>query len=405
MIRSKIFEQIYKHHTKKEFSVLIGARQIGKTTLLHQVEKKLLEEGNQVVFLNLEKQEVLQALNERPENIFLYCKQTNEKVFVLIDEIQYLKNPSNFLKLLFDEYADKLKLIVTASSAFYLDSKFNDSLAGRKKIFELYTISFEEFLHFKAEDDLVINIQELKKGVIKKSTQIQKILALLEEYIIYGGYPAVVLENNMEDKIEKLNELKNSYIKRDILESAVRDEEKFYKLMQLLATQIGALVNNNELANTIRTTAITIESYLVILQKCFHIQLVKPYFNNLRKELTKMPKCYFNDTGLRNALLQNFTPLAIRQDKGALFENFVFTQLRNAYNLDAIKYWRTTEGKEVDFIITTQQFTKAIEVKFSETENKISKYKKFTEHYTEIPFQFCNYTNIPIAPSDFFALF
>jgi uncharacterized protein len=405
MLRASIFESIYKHCSKKEFTIMIGARQIGKTTILRQLEAELSKEGKDVVFLNLEKQDVLNALNDNPENIFQYCNLTDARVFVLIDEIQYLKNPSHFLKLLYDEYAHKLKLIVTGSSAFYLDAKFKDSLAGRKKIFELYTLSFQEFLHFRQEDALIHHIQKLTNGTIKKSAQAPKIALLLEEYILYGGYPAVVLEKRVEDKIEKLSELKNSYVKRDVLESGVRDEEKFYKLMQILASQTGGLLNINELSNTIRTTTITIEAHIAILQKCFHVQLLKPFFKNLRKELTKMPKCYFNDTGLRNALLQNFAPLAIRQDKGELFENFIFTQLRNAYGAEALKYWRTTGGKEVDFIINTMQYSKAIEVKFSDTENKINKYKKFIDLYNDIPFQFCNYSTIAQSPSGFFTLF
>jgi uncharacterized protein len=405
MTRSQILQSIYNQCIKKEFSVLIGARQIGKTTVLRQLESKLKSEGKEVVFLNLEKQDILHALNENPENIFQYCNKAAQRTFVLIDEIQYLKNPSNFLKLLFDEYAPKLKLIVTGSSAFYLDAKFKDSLAGRKKIFQLYTLSFEEFLHFKQEDKLLEHIQNLKRGAIKKSTQAKKIQLLLEEYIIYGGYPAVVLENNIDQKIERLADLRDSYIKRDVLKSGVRDENKFYTLLQILASQTGSLVNTAELSNTIRSTGITIESHLAILQKCFHIQLIKPYYKNLRKELTKMPKCYFHDTGLRNVLVQNFSPLAIRQDKGELFENFIFTQLRNTYTADALQYWRTTDGNEVDFIINAKQHKKAIEVKYADTENKITKYKKFTESYPDISFEFCNYNNIAIKPSEFFAFF
>jgi uncharacterized protein len=390
-LRTNIFNELWAHTKKKQCTVLIGARQIGKTTLLKQLADKLIHNDQIAVQLNLERKEILNDLNAKPENIFNYIPQVDEQVFVLIDEVQYLNDPSNFIKLLYDEYADKIKLIVTGSSAFYIDKNFKDSLAGRKKIFELYTLSFEEFLQFKNEDTLLKSLQQFKKAKLKKIIAAPRLWTLIEEYIIYGGYPEVVLATTVPEKIEVLEELKNSFLKKDILESGINEELKFYNTMQILASETGSLLNINSLGLTVKANNSTIEHAIWIMRKCFHIQLARPYFNNVRKELSKMPKVYFNDTGLRNCLINYYAPLAQRLDKGALFENFIFTLLRNQFQQDEIKYWRTADGNEVDFVIDRVADAKAYEIKFSNTENKLNKYKKFTSSYPDVAFSFINW--------------
>ena len=172
-----------------------------------------------------------------------------------------------------------------------------------------------------------------------------------ESYMIYGGYPAIITETGTEEKIDRLKEIRDSFVKRDILESGVINEIAFYNLFRILASQSGSLVNINELASTLRIKNETVASYLGIMQKCFHIALIKPFFRNLRKELVKMPKVYLLDSGLRNCLLNNFQPIAIRSDRGELWENTVFRILADNHGFDAIKFWRTSAGNEVDFVL------------------------------------------------------
>jgi predicted AAA+ superfamily ATPase len=395
MMKRKQYEIIKSHVDKREFTIITGARQIGKTTILKQLQQDLEQEGRAVVFLNLDRKTLLGELNESPENVFNYISNDETKrTILLIDEIQYLEDPTNFIKLLYDEYAAKIKIVATGSSAFYIDKNFKDSLAGRKRIFELKTLDFEEFLEFKSENKLVTELLKLREGKIKSSLFEPQLWFQLEEYLTYGGYPAVVLENNIENKIDHLYELRDSFLKRDILESGVNNEEKFYKLCILLASQIGNLLNTNELAKTLQLSNPTVENYLYILQKCFHISLVKPFYNNLRKELTKMPKVYFNDIGLRNAMLENFGKFDLKTDKGAILENLVFRRLSEKYPSNQLKFWRTTEGNEVDFIIEeSQEARKAFEVKFSETEVKPKKYNIFQQTYAEIDFKFLTWKN------------
>ena len=390
MIRRKKHTIISNHISKREFTILIGARQIGKSTLLKQLFEELKQNGEVVFFLNLDRKDVLEELNQNPENLLKICPlQSDKKIIVFIDEIQYLDDATNFLKLLFDEYSTRLKIVATGSSAFYIDRQFNDSLVGRKKIFQMGTLDFEEFLLFKNRPDLVNEISQFKSNKKSKSIQENLLWAYMDEFINYGGYPAVVLEENIEDKIELLREIRDSYIKRDVLESGITDETKFYRLLMLLASQTGNLLNVNEISNTLRISNTTVENYLYVLQKCFHITLLKPFYANLRKELTKMQKVYINDLGLRNVLINYFSPLEQRADKGAVLENFSFRLLSERFEEDQIKYWRTADGNEVDFVVETSYMKGfAVEIKFSEQETKMSKYNKFIQNYPDFPLEF-----------------
>lgn len=393
MFKRKLYANIAAHVAAKEFTILIGARQTGKSTLLRQLADELKAAQQISVFINLERKDILMELNQSPENIFKYCPLTNgEKVIVLMDEIQYLDDPTNFMKLLYDEYADRLKIIATGSSAFYIDRQFNDSLAGRKKIFELQTLDFEEFLQFKEQDMLVNELLNLRQKIVQKSVYDNQLWLMMDEYANYGGYPAVVLETDLTAKIERLQDLRDSFVKRDILEAGVTDETKFYRLMMVLASQSGNLLNVNELSSTLRMPNAVVDNYLFVLQKCFHITLVKPFFQNIRKELTKMPKIYFNDLGLRNVLINYFSPIEQRVDKGALLENLVFRRQIELNNKDQVKFWHTADGQEVDFIIE-KSFNngEAIEVKFSETEAKPNKYRGFTTAYPTFPLRFLSW--------------
>jgi uncharacterized protein len=398
MKNRKKYIVIKEHLTVKEFTILIGARQTGKSTILKQLAEELSNEGKSVVFLNLERKEILLDLNQSPENIYKYCPaEINEIVFVLIDEVQYLQDPTNFLKLLYDEHSQKIKIIATGSSAFYIDKHFKDSLAGRKKIFELSTLDFEEFLDFKEQPELLKELKYLQANKVEKSIFENQLFVYLDEYLNYGGYPAVVLEPNINAKIERLKEIRDSFVKRDILEAGITDEDKFYRLLIILASQIANLVNVNELSKTLKITNITIEKYLFVLQKCFHIQLLKPFHTNIRKEIVKMPKVYFEDLGLRNVLINYFTNIEHRIDKGELLENYVYRKLANNNGKEALKFWRTADGTEVDFIIEEHfENGKAVEVKFNKEEAKINKYKKFAETYPNYPLSFISWHDLKL---------
>lgn len=388
MVHRKLFNDLKTHLEKKEYSIITGARQTGKSTLLRQLEVYCNTIEMPVIFLNLENKALLAEMNENPLNLLKYLPGTNKRTVALIDEIQYLNDPSNFLKLLYDEHSGQIKVVASGSSAFYMDKQFKDSLAGRKKLFQLNTCTFDEYLLLSDKLHLFEEIGKLKNKSSYRSTLFDYLRIEWENYMIYGGYPAVITDHDKKEKADRLREIRDSFVKRDILESGIINESAFYDLFRILASQTGNLVNVNELSSLLRIKNDTVENYLSVLQKCFHIVLVKPFFRNLRKELIKMPKVFFLDTGLRNCLLNNFLPLSVRADKGELWENIVFRILADKYGSDAVHYWRTSAGNEVDFVLPDIEEPKAIEVKFDVNQIRISRYKIFRESYNNIPLKY-----------------
>lgn len=359
-----------------EILLFIGPRQAGKTTILRQLKNNLEKQGKTSYFINLEDLEYLDLLNKTPKNIFkILTLDLNQDNYIFIDEIQYLENPSNFLKYLYDEYAGKIKILASGSSAFYLDEKFKDSLAGRKKIFNVSTLSFAEFLLFKNEEDMSkMNFSQLSLS------ETERMSIYFREYMIFGGYPRVVL-SPLEGKEDVLREIAFSYIKKDVFEANIKHEDLFYKLFRILASQVGNLANSSELAATLGISKTAVDRYLYVMQKSFHISLIKPFYKNIRKELTKMPKVYFHDLGLRNFFAGNFDGLETREDKGALLENVVFRQLFEVYDIERINFWRVTQKNEVDFVVEDKV---AFEVKFNPAKFKKKKYEKFLQNYPQI---------------------
>lgn len=372
-----------KYLETDEVLLFIGARQVGKTTILKQLQQDLGKKGEFCRFLNLEDPEYLELLNKSPKNLFkIFSIDLTKRNYIFIDEIQYLNDPSRFLKYLYDEHKGKIKLLVSGSSSFYIDRKFKDSLVGRKKIFNVRTLSFREFLRFKNEIELAG--KDFKKLSLFERG---KITLFYDEYMIYGGYPRVVLAN-LDEKKEILRDITYSYIKKDVFEANIKQEEVFFKLLKIFASQIGSLVNASELANTLNVSKTAIDNYLYVMRKSFHLCLVLPYFKNVRKELTKMPKVYFYDLGLRNFLTDNFKPFATRDDKGPLLENAAFRQLLERYDKDEIKFWRTIQKNEVDFVVKEKL---AYEVKINPKKFKEKAYKLFLENYPEADFSIISF--------------
>ncbi len=374
-IKRTIYNNVWDFLETKEIALIIGPRQIGKTTLLFHIYSKLKKQGKSCYFFSLEDPSLLSKLDEHPDNLLKIIDDLDKNIkYVFIDEIQYLKNPSNFLKFHYDKYKGKIKLIVTGSSAFYIDKKFKDSLTGRKRIFFLNVFSFDEFL--------------LSKKIKLKDLNIKKKKELMNEYVTYGGYPRVILTDDEEKKMLILHEIAYSYTKRDIDDAGIQKDEIFYKLFVLLADQIGKTVNVNELANTLGVSKTIINNFLYIMRKSFHIYLVNPYFKNLRKEITKMNKIYFNDFGLRNVILNNFDKLEQRDDKGEILENMIYKKLLETNDEITINYWTTSDKHEVDFVVGNKM---AYESKFKASKIIPKNYTKFQNTYPKINLKYIYY--------------
>lgn len=384
-----LYKKIQAHLSKKHISLITGPRQVGKTTLMLQLHNELITQSKKSFFLSLEDKEIRNGFNIHPEQLFNYIPPINktDKYYIFIDEIQYLEDPSNFLKYTFDNYHENIKLIVSGSSSFYIDNKFTDSLAGRKRIFMLPTLSFPEFIEFKNREEIVeyVNSGHLP-GIYKKELD-----KLMHEYLIYGSYPELVLESKSESKKEILKELGTSYIKKDIIDSNIKSPELYYQILQILAGQTASLFNINSISKALKKSNQTIESYVYAMLKSFHISKIGPFHSKLTKEIKKMPKIYFTDLGLRNFFAKNYNPIGLRTDKGNLFENFVFRRFYDNYDETDIQFWLTQKKHEVDFIINRQ---KAFEVKFSKKQFDRKKYQYFIDKYPDIDLQLIHYNNV-----------
>ncbi|MDP3043598.1 MAG: ATP-binding protein [bacterium] len=358
----KITQELKNWLFEKEIIILNGPRQVGKTSILKLIEQELTGEKikkEQIFYLNLEEIKILDTLNNDPENIFKYVINPEEKNYFFIDEIQYLDNPSNFLKHLYDKYAGKIKIIATGSSSLELKAKFQDSLAGRKVSFSVNPLDFEEFLNFKNFPYL----DYLKKKELPLNIK-SDFDNNLSEYLVYGGMPAITLQKNKTLKEKMLDEYVNAYINKDIRAiGKIENIAYFNNLMKILASQIGNLLNINELSNTTGISRRDIKKYLDLLEFTFVLDKISPFRKNVRTQVTKMPKIYFFDLGVRNAILGNFLDIESRQDVGSLFENFVFLELKNKAK-NKIFFYRTVAKTEIDFIIEKKAKIVLMEAKY-----------------------------------------
>ncbi|MEX2017224.1 MAG: ATP-binding protein [Candidatus Pacearchaeota archaeon] len=355
----------------KAIIVIHGARQVGKSSLMKYLIDNHIKEN--YLYVDLEILEFLDLCEKGPESVYKYILERgmdkNKKIFLLIDEIQYLKNPSNFLKLFHDHY-ENVKLIVSGSSSFDIKKKFKDSLVGRTVNFELFPLSFEEFLQFKEKK------YTLKEDNTEKTNN--EIIPLFEEYIFFGGYPLLALEDSSDKKKIILSQIVNTYVRKDIRDlGGIKDIDSFNKLIEALASQSGNILNMNELSNTIGINRATVKEWLFLLEATYIIKLVKPFHKNFRSELTKNPKIFFIDTGLMHLLHLKSFPKVI---SGNSFETAFFSDLLK--NQQKVNFWRTTNKQEIDFIVKKDSGENlAIENKLNFQQAKLSNLKFFKEKY------------------------
>lgn len=351
LIKREIFEEVVNHLQEKEVTVITGARQTGKTTLLLQLKDWLLKNNrardSQIKFFNLDLISDLEGIQNQSNFIKFLKEELNKEkfIFVFIDEIQRLENPGKFLKGIYDSDLP-VKFIITGSSSLEIKSKIFESLTGRKRVFHLWPFSFKEYLSYSEPAIMDLVTKETLSTLNKK-----KIFDYFYDFVVYGGYPRVVLSRTTEEKIKTLNEIYSSYVEKDIVGfMKIKNPLTFSKLVALLGDQIGNLVNLKEISNTLGINFRTVENHLSALENTFVIKLIRPYFTNARKELTKMPKIYFSDNGLRNLAVKYFANFPDNRDKGKLLENFVYSLLAKEWE-GTINYWRTKDKSEVDFVL------------------------------------------------------
>jgi uncharacterized protein len=355
MVKRLLEENILAKLNKEKAIILLGPRQVGKTTLL----KALFKNATETIWLNADEIDV-QSLFANISAKRLQAIIGNKKI-IIIDEAQRIPEIGLRMKLITDQMPE-VQLIATGSSAFELSNKLNEPLTGRKWEFKMYPISFQEMVNHH--------------GLLDE-------MRLLPHRLIYGYYPDVV--NHPGNEKEILKQLSDSYLYKDILLiDQIKKPEALVKLLQALAFQVGSQVSYHELAQVCGLDGKTIEKYMMLLEQSYIIFRLTSFSRNLRNELKKSRKIYFYDNGIRNALIANFNQIENRTDIGALWENYLVSERVKylAYQQKWVNhwYWRTTEQQEIDYLEEENGKLTAYEFKWNPTA-KVSIPNAFKQSY------------------------
>ena len=365
-IKRQLEAQIEPFLARKEVISIIGPRQAGKTTFIQNLAKKFEQKGKMVKFITFEKRADLDLFNNNIED---FKKIVEQYEVVFIDEFQYSSDGGQKLKYLYD--TTKIKFIISGSSSLELTFQTGKYMIGRLIEFSLTPFSFREFLSAKDREMFVVleNISgadifsfNLKDALGREINS--RLAARLEEYLVFGGYPAVVLSAGAEEKKKVLEGIYDKYLLKDIKDLLrLATDNELDRLGKFLAGQIGNIIKYQELAGAWGLNYKELKKHLNILSKTCIISLVAPFFTNKRTELVKNPKVYFNDLGLRNYSLADWRAVGSRNDLGALAENYGFMLLKNIFSR-GVKYWRTKAKAEVDFVIEKEQTVYPVEIKY-----------------------------------------
>lgn len=350
---------------KGKVLLLIGPRQVGKTTLLKNILTSISSE-KKVQFWNCDESDVRQFLSEA--NSAKLKSFVGNSDFIVIDEAQRVKDIGLTIKLLHDSFPN-VQLAVTGSSSLDLSNSINEPLTGRKFEYNLFPFSTNELVNH---------------------TSMLEEMRLLKNRLVYGFYPDVV--NNPGEEKEILTNIVNSYLYKDVFEfQDIRKSSVIEKLVQALALQVGSEVSFNELGNLLGIDTVTVQRYVDLLEKAYVIFHIRSFSRNVRNELKKSIKIYFYDNGVRNSVISNFSPVELRSDIGALWENFLISEKikNNAYHNKHAKYyfWRTTQKQEIDFIEEVDQNLFAYEFKYNPKKVNSKCPVTFSNNYPNVPFE------------------
>jgi predicted AAA+ superfamily ATPase len=365
---------LLKEITLSRIVVLTGMRQVGKTTLMRQIYNAI--DTKHKIFLDLEnplhrrlfEEENFDNILSNLEKVEFYI---GKKSFIFLDELQLAPSIVKAIKYLYDHY--KIKFFLTGSSSFYLKNLFPESLAGRKVLYELFPLDFEEFLVFKGKQRKA-PVKFLLKTKNKNKISYQLYNKLLEEYLEYGGFPAVVLTSDRQYKKQVLGDIFTSYFEKDVRALAdFKELGKLRDLILLLTSRVGSKIEINKIASEVGISRETTYSYLNFLEKTYFIFLISPFTRNRDSEVRGAKKLYLCDVGLLNYLG--------KVSAGSIFENFVFNNVRK---YGVTNYYQRYKGSEIDFIIDGKSALEA-KIKTSEFDIKhlkrIAKSLKLKEYY------------------------
>ncbi|MBK9013461.1 MAG: ATP-binding protein [Saprospiraceae bacterium] len=334
------FKLLEQHLPKKQVTAITGMRRVGKTTAIKYLMDKVGHQNK--VYLDLERIEYRHLFNQPSysdieRGLAQLGIDFSAPATIALDEIQLVKNIPSVIKSLYDSY--DVKFIVSGSSSFYIKNHFAESLAGRKKIFEMWPLDFKEFLIFKEAYKPQLELERNKPFL---RTYYDLYGSLYEEYIRFGGFPEVVLSGSATEKEDYLSDIINSYIELDIkLLSDFEMTDSLYKLMLLLAGRVGGKLDYTKIASILGINRHKTKDYLSLLEHTYFVRLVRPISNGIDKALTNEPKVYFSDTGVLNKLQKGLS-------SGHVFENAIANQLAQ---LGQLNYFEKSRSKEIDFIL------------------------------------------------------
>lgn len=337
MINRNILNKLQQELTQPEILILLGPRQVGKTTLLRMLEAYAGQKGYKTAFFDLEQPRVLAEFNRSDKEIAQMISESGSVIF--IDEFQYVRNIFKMFKAIFDS-EKKIKIVCSGSSSLEIHRHLKESLAGRKFLYRVFPLEYTE---------------------IKNEYPAFR----FEDYLRFGGMPGLMHTDSAERKQQILNELLGSYILKDI-KSLVKEENirAFDHLLYLLAEKQGSMISVHSLGGEVGLSSKALSRYLDILEETYVNYRIYSYSQNLGNELKKSCKTYLYDLGVRNILLKDFSLVDARPDKGIILETFVFLKLRAMLSPNMeIKFWRTKDGEEVDFVLLKNRKPIPIEVK------------------------------------------
>lgn len=370
-------QQLKSHFTTyKQAIILLGARQVGKTTLL----KRLFPQAEYLLLDNAGVKNILESYD-----LSTYRQLLGNSRELILDELHLLSDPGRAVKIIYDQLP-QTHLIVTGSSSFHIKNKTSESMAGRKIDYHLHPLTFSEYLTQKLiEPQLNYNILDNIISPKPLRSHLFSPKEIVSNSLLYGLYPALI---SLPQNIPYLHNLADSVVFQDLLElNLIDNKQKAKELLKLLSYQIGNLVNYSELANKLNLDQRTVKKYIDIFEQSFIIFRLYPYSSRSRNEITKSPKIYFWDLGLRNAIIDNFDDIHLRPDGGAIFENFIISELQkiNAYQNNPYKmyYWRLKSGSEVDIVLVKGQQLYGCEIKLNHgtiTPTFVSRYPHAQTH-------------------------
>lgn len=369
LIKRDVEEKIQKYLNFEEIIAIIGPRQVGKTTIINKILDEITDKKiNRISFENVS---ILQKFEKEIE--FFIETEIKGYDIVFIDEVQYSKDSGQKLKYIYD--TQNIKIILTGSSATELSLQSIKYLVGRIFVFELQTIKFTEFLKYKNEKLYNYFIDKEISEIIS-----DELKPYLNEYLMFGGYPKVVITKDKNSKIEILKNIYNIYLLKEIKEILqYKDNYKYDTLIKILSIQIGNVVNYNELTSKTEFKYSELKEAISILEKTYICKRINNFSTNKQTEIVKSPKIYFYDFGLRNIIADNFqienSPIL-----SFIYENFIFREFIN--NEFTPKYWRTKSGAEIDFILEKEMELIPIEIKKTINSNVVEKgFRSFIEKY------------------------